>query len=85
MESKIRGPINIGNDHEITINELANLIRVKINPSLKCNYIELPQDDPIKRNPDLTRARKDLKWSPKIELKDGLDKTISYFKDELKN
>jgi len=80
MESNKSGPINIGNDKEFTIIELAKKIRDKINPSLEIIFKPLPQDDPLQRKPVLDRALKELNWHPKIELDEGLNKTINYFK-----
>jgi len=81
MISNIIGPINIGNDkEEYTIKDLAYIIREKINPLIKFKNYTLPQDDPFKRKPVIDYARKILKWEPTISLKDGLDKTIDYFK-----
>ena len=80
MESGLFGPVNIGNDEEYTILELAELIIKKINPDLKIAFKPLPQDDPKQRKPLIEIAKKDLNWSPSINLDKGLDKTISYFK-----
>lgn len=78
------GPINIGNPKEYTINELAELIKNKINNNLKITYKPLPQDDPTKRQPDITLAKSYFNWEPKISLSEGLDKTIRYFQTLLK-
>ena len=75
----LTGPINLGNPCEYTINELANIIKEKINPNLKIKYEQLPSDDPIKRKPDITLAKKILNWEPKTTLSCGLDKTIKFF------
>ncbi len=85
MNSKknFSGPINIGNPTEYTINEIAKIIKNKINNKLNIIYKPLPKDDPHKRRPDITVAMKNLNWQPKISLNDGLDKTISYFKNKL--
>lgn len=85
MNSSENGPINLGNDNEISINLLSNLIRDKVNPKVKFTYADLPKDDPTRRNPDLRMAKKILHWEPKIKLEEGLDQTIKYFLDELKN
>ena len=79
MDSNISGPINIGNDKEFTIIELAKKIREKINPSLEIIFKALPQDDPLQRKPVLDKALKELCWYPKIALDEGLDKTINHF------
>ena len=80
MESSYTGPVNLGNEQETTIFELALLIKNKINPSIKIEYLDLPEDDPRFRNPCIEIARNNLKWIPKIGLSEGLDKTISFFK-----
>ena len=58
---------------------IANIIKEKINPNLKIKYEQLPSDDPIKRKPDITLAKKILNWEPKTTLSCGLDKTIKFF------
>lgn len=77
-------PINLGNPNEFTIEELANLIIKKTKSKSKIIYLNLPQDDPTKRQPDISKAKKALNWQPKTELSIGLDKTIEYFKAKLK-
>ena len=81
MNSNVIGPVNIGNDNEFTIVELANLIIQKIDPSLKIVFKKLPMDDPLQRKPVIDIAKKELGWEPKINLNNGLDKTINYFKE----
>ena len=73
------GPVNTGNSDEFTIAELAEMVKEKINPNLKIIYKPLPSDDPTQRRPDITLAKKELNWEPKIKLSEGLDKTIEYF------
>ena len=80
MESELIGPVNIGNDEEYTIYELAQVIIKKINPELEIIFKPLPEDDPHQRKPFLEIAKKELKWSPKIRLNEGLDRTISFFR-----
>jgi UDP-glucuronate decarboxylase len=81
----VRGPINIGNENEITINELLDVLQYLI-PECKSDIIFkiLPGDDPKQRKPDLKNAKELLMWKPKTELNDGLSKTIGYF-EWLKN
>ena len=74
------GPINIGNPNEFTIRELADSILLKMDTSSKITEKELPSDDPTQRKPDISLARNILNWEPKINLNEGLDKTIPYFK-----
>ena len=80
MESNYAGPVNLGNEQEITIFDLALLIKNKINPNIKIEYSTLPLDDPRFRNPCIEIAKNKLEWIPKIGLSEGLDKTISFFK-----
>ena len=83
MNSKHSGPINIGNPNEFSIKQLAELISNKINPSLELVYKALPQDDPLQRQPVIDLARQELKWQPKVELSEGLDRTIKYFQETI--
>lgn len=78
-----KGPVNLGNPNEFTMNELAQLVLAKTNSSSKVVYKDLPQDDPQQRQPDITLAKKKLNWEPTIQLAQGLDKTIEYFKHQL--
>ncbi|NGX36697.1 MAG: hypothetical protein K1000chlam1_01549, partial [Candidatus Anoxychlamydiales bacterium] len=78
---QILGPINLGNPTEFTILELANLVIQYTNTQSKIVYKKLPLDDPKQRKPDITQAKKLLRWDPKISLKDGLIQTIEYFKN----
>jgi UDP-glucuronate decarboxylase len=75
----VTGPINIGNPHEITVRTLAEKIIEMTGSRSQLEFRPLPQDDPIKRQPDITRARTILKWEPHVALEDGLVKTIAYF------
>lgn len=83
MESDFWKPINIGNPTEFTIKELAFLIKDLINPKLGIVYKDLPQDDPKQRKPSIKLAKEKLNWEPEIQLKDGLIKTIEWFKNNL--
>lgn len=74
------GPVNIGNPGEFTIRELAEKVIELTNSSSKIVYQPLPSDDPMQRKPDITLARKELGWEPKIHLEEGLIKTIDFFK-----
>jgi UDP-glucuronate decarboxylase len=73
--------INLGNDKEFTILELANIIIELTNSKSKVVYKPLPIDDPVRRCPDLTKAKKILNWEPTTNLREGLRKTIAWFKD----
>lgn len=79
----ITGPINIGNPKEFTIRELAETVIRLTNSSSKLIYLPLPQDDPKQRQPNIAKAREQLKWEPKIALEEGLTKTIAYFSENL--
>lgn len=72
-------PVNVGNDGEFTIKELAKQVIELTGSKSKIIYKDLPSDDPTKRRPDLTRARKELGYEPTVKLRDGLIKTIEYF------
>ena len=75
------GPVNIGNPGEFTILELAEKILNKINTQSEIEYHSLPSDDPTRRRPDISLAKKELNWEPEILLSEGLDKTIEYYKN----
>ena len=81
MNSKILGPINIGNPHEITIKELVNILLDFIETKSVITYKDLPLDDPHVRKPDITKAINYLNWNPIINLENGLKYTINYFKN----
>ena len=74
------GPVNLGNTHEFTILELANQVLELTGSSSRIVREPLPQDDPLQRKPDISLAREQLGWEPKISLKEGLLRTIEYFK-----
>ncbi|MEL6522305.1 MAG: UDP-glucuronic acid decarboxylase family protein [Pseudomonadota bacterium] len=75
----VTGPINLGNPHELTIRELAETIIDMTGSGSKLAFKELPQDDPMQRRPDITKARDHLGWEPKVAFEDGVKKTIAYF------
>ena len=75
----VTGPVNIGNPHEIPVSELASRIIELTGSASKIVYRPLPQDDPTQRCPDISLARKELGWTPKVALNDGLTRTIAYF------
>lgn len=85
MESDEPGPVNLGNPHEVTIEELARTILGMI-PETRSQivYQPLPQDDPTRRKPDISRARRELGWEPSVPLEQGLEATITYFREELR-
>src|SRR4051794_36809659 len=73
------GPINIGNPHEIPVRELAERVIALTNSRSKIVQRPLPQDDPMQRCPDITAARRELGWQPRVSLDEGLRRTIAYF------
>ncbi len=81
LKERYLGPINLGNPQEFTVLELAELI-LKLIPESKSgiSFLPLPKDDPIKRKPNISLAKKVLNWEPKIELKTGLGKIIDFVK-----
>ena len=80
MNSDLNTPVNIGNPEEFTILELANKIRKIINPDLNLIFKSLPEDDPLQRKPDITKAKAHLGWQPKINLNTGINYTIDWFR-----
>ena len=83
MNSSTDMPVNIGNPHEMTMLEFAREIIQATGSGSRIVHKPLPQDDPKQRRPDITRARKLLKWEPKVSLKEGLSKTIEYFRGKV--
>ncbi len=80
MESDYIGPINLGNPEEITIMELAEKIISLTGSRSKIEFKPLPPDDPARRRPDISLAKKVLNWEPKVSLEEGLKRTIEYFR-----
>jgi UDP-glucuronate decarboxylase len=74
------GPVNIGNPGEFTIKQLAEMVIELVGGKSKLVYKPLPSDDPMQRKPDITLAKTKLGWEPKVQLREGLQKTIAYFK-----
>ena len=74
------GPINLGNPHECSVGELAEKIIALTGSSSNIEHCELPQDDPLRRQPDITKAREILSWEPVTDLDDGLNQTIEWFR-----
>ena len=83
MESNETGPINLGNPSEFKIIDLARKIIRMTKSKSKIVYLNLPEDDPQQRKPDISLAMKKLNWSPDVTLDQGLLKTIDYFKKNL--
>ncbi len=80
---EITGPINLGNPGEFTISELADMVIAQSGSQSGIDYLPLPVDDPIRRQPDISKAKHLLGWEPTIKLEDGLNTTISYFRDNV--
>ncbi len=78
--SEERYPVNLGNPREMTILEFAEHIRQAVNPDLALRYEPLPQDDPRRRRPDITKAKTILGWEPRVSLEEGIRETIAYFR-----
>lgn len=83
MNSSYTQPVNLGNPHEHTIEDFAKIIKTLVGGTSKIVYTDKVEDDPQRRKPDITRAKTELKWEPKVELQDGLKKTVEYFREEL--
>lgn len=83
MWSDERYPVNLGNPQEMTIQEFADVIRRSLGNGLKCVYRPLPEDDPKRRQPDISKAKQVLAWEPKVSLSDGLRWTTEYFQGRL--
>jgi UDP-glucuronate decarboxylase len=77
---EMTGPVNIGNPNEFSIHELAKKVIELTNSKSKIITAPLPTDDPMQRQPNIELARKELHWEPKIQLEDGLNKTIEFFR-----
>ncbi|MCC2113703.1 MAG: SDR family NAD-dependent epimerase/dehydratase, partial [Hyphomicrobiales bacterium] len=75
----LTGPFNLGNPIEFTIAQLAEIVLDLTGSKSELVHRPLPSDDPIQRQPDITRAGEALDWAPRIELREGLEKTIAYF------
>jgi dTDP-glucose 4,6-dehydratase len=83
MLSNENDPVNLGNPHEMTIKDIAETIIRMTGAKSRIIYKPLPTDDPRQRRPDITRARTLLKWEPKVQLEEGLVKTIEYFRGKV--
>jgi len=82
-DDNFRGPVNAGNPNEFTILELAEKVISLTNSNSKIITMPLPEDDPMQRQPDISLAKEKLGWEPKINLEEGLKKTIEYFKGKI--
>ncbi|MFW9783770.1 MAG: GDP-mannose 4,6-dehydratase, partial [Candidatus Heimdallarchaeota archaeon] len=82
-EKAIGEVINLGNNREYTILELANIIKEIVNSKSKIIFKPLPIDDPVRRCPDISKAKKLLDWEPTTPLREGLEKTIAWFRENV--
>jgi len=82
-QDELVGPVNLGNPGEFTILELANLVKELTGSKSEIVFHPLPQDDPVRRKPDISLAKAKLGWEPKVPLREGLVKAISYFREVL--
>ena len=80
-DPEITGPINLGNPIEVTMRELAETVLELTGSKSDVLHEELPSDDPVRRCPDISLAARTLSWEPKVDLREGLTKTIAYFDD----
>ncbi len=83
MNGDYIGPVNLGNPDEYTILQLAQSVQTMVNPDADLIFKPLPQDDPQRRKPDITRAKTFLDWSPTVPLQDGLKLTVDDFRSRL--
>ena len=81
IDDDFQGPVNLGNPEEITVMTLARKILEMTGSSSRLQYLPLPGDDPVQRRPDISLAGEKLNWKPKVSLDEGLEKTISYFRE----
>ena len=82
-KSSQTGPINLGNPKEHTLLELANLVQAIVGGSKAIEFLELPEDDPKRRNPDISRARKLLNWEPTVGIEKGIELTAAWMRSSL--
>ena len=79
----VHEPVNVGNDHEFTMRELANEVGLAVGVEPRIRFCPLPTDDPRQRRPNLTRAKQLLGWAPSVAFKDGIRRTVDYFANRL--
>ena len=82
-DDSVTGPINLGNPGEFTIAQLADLVISQTGTTSGITYLPLPQDDPVRRQPDISKAKKTLGWEPTIPLAEGLERTVEFFRATL--
>ncbi len=82
-DEAVTGPMNLGNPHECTILEIAEIIIKLTGSKSEIVFKPLPENDPVRRCPDITLARKTMDWTPRVDLEDGLKRTLDYFRKAL--
>jgi UDP-glucuronate decarboxylase len=82
-QDELVGPVNLGNPGEFTILELATMIKELTGSKSEIVFQPLPQDDPVRRRPDIAIAMEKLGWEPKVPLREGLTRTVAYFRELL--
>jgi nucleoside-diphosphate-sugar epimerase len=80
LAKPIQTPINLGNPNEFTVLELAKVVIEITESKSEMIFKQFPQDDPMQRRPDISKAKELLGWEPKIQLREGIEKTANYFK-----
>ena len=83
MKVDYKMPVNLGNPGEFTVAELADMVIKLTGTKSKIEHKELPKDDPKKRKPDISKAKKLLDWEPKVTLKEGISKAMVWFRSEI--
>jgi dTDP-glucose 4,6-dehydratase len=83
LDSSVVGPVNIGNPDERTVGDLARFVLEMTGSGSGIVFEPLPTDDPTRRCPDITLARRELRWEPKVGLREGIERTIGYFAEKV--
>ena len=81
LNADLQGPVNLGNPEEVTVRELAEVVRDAAGASSEIRFVERPVDDPERRRPDISRARDELGWEPAVTLREGLERTIGWARE----
>ncbi len=84
LRSDLPGPVNIGNPHELTVLDLAHRVRAAAGSASPVVHVPRPEDDPCVRQPDITLAMAELGWKPTVDLDEGLDRTVGWFRELLR-